>query len=157
MYREGGEVSMLESSNVQFNDDGSIELVLQRYAKSKQFKKMKVHVLPVGLFNVAKELKNHMECTSKLSSQLWWKWSNGWFSAQHMGKSHITKIAKKIAKFLEKDSEEYASHSFRHSRATSMVEGGATTNQLLVSGGWSNEGIAHGYIEQSSHAAHQHS
>ena len=61
-----------------------------------------------------------------------------------------TKIAKKIARFLEKDPEEYASHSFRRSGATSMVEGGATTNQLLVSGGWSNEGIARGYIEQST-------
>ena len=151
------EVSMLKSSNVQFNDDGSIELVLQHCAKSKQFKKTKVHVPPVGLFNVAKELKNHMECTSKLGSRLWWKWSNGRFSAQHIGKSRITKIAKKIARFLKKDPEEYASHSFCCFEATSMVEGGATTNQLLVSGGWSNEGIAHGYIEQSSHAACQRS
>ena len=111
---------------------------------------MKVHVPPVGLFNVAKELKNHMECTSKLGSWLWWKWLNGQFAAQCMGKSHIMKITKKIARFLEKDPEEYAFHSFCHSRATSMVEGGATTNQLLVSGGWSNEGIVCGYIEQST-------
>ena len=49
--------------------------------------------------------------------------------------------------FLKKNPEEYASHSFYHSEATSMVEEGATTNQLLVFGGWSNERIAHGYIE----------
>ena len=34
-----------------------------------------------------------------------------------------------------------------------MVEGGGTTDQLMVSGGWTSERVAHGYYEDSEQAA----
>ena len=72
-----------------------------------------------------------------------------------MGKNQISVLAKKIALFLKKDPTLYASHSFRRSGVTAMVERGATTDQLMVSGAWASQRVAHGYVQDLDRAARE--
>ena len=61
----------------------------------------------------------------------------------------MSKLAQKVAKFNGlPDSECFSSHSFRRSGATALVNAGATTDQLMVSGGWDSDRVARGYIQE---------
>ena len=90
---------------------------------------------------------------------LWWKFDHvhGKFHAQHLGKSAITKLAQKVAEFNGyADFSSFSSHSFRHSGASALVNNGATTEQLMLSGAWCSEKVARGYIHESSMSAIEH-
>jgi site-specific recombinase XerD len=56
------------------------------------------------------------------------------FNSQHLGKRIITEIAKEIAKFHSFSSDKFGAHSFRRSKATNLVEGGVTPQQLMSAG-----------------------
>ena len=98
---------------------------MERCAKSKVLSKTKVVIPVIDGFVPAEALQDHLENVPP-GIRLWWKWNKNRenFAAQHLGKNYLAKPAKKIACFLQKPEENYASHSFRRSGATAMVEGG---------------------------------
>ena len=72
--------------------------------------------------------------------RLWWTWRNGKFVEQHMGQNQIAVVAKKVAMFLKKDPHTVCFTLFPPIRGHgSMIEGGASTDQLMVSGGWGSQ------------------
>ena len=125
------EVAVMTRETVSIKSD-SVVFSISRCAKSKTFRTTKVVVPIVGEFNTPRK-----------------------FVEQPMGKNQIAVIAKKIAMFLEKDPTLYASHSFRRSGVTAMVEGGASTGQLMVEGAWASQRVAHGYVQDSDRAARE--
>ena len=144
---------MMTKETVSVKSD-SVVFSLFRCAKSRTFRTTKVVVPNVGKFDTAREFAAHLASIPD-KPRLWWTWRQGKFVEQPMGKNQITVIAKKVALFLQKDPPLYASHSFRRSGATAMVEGGASTDQLMVSGAWASQRVAHGYIQDSDRAARE--
>ena len=137
---EGEVISVLDSYLREFNDkDGSFIVELYRCSKSVSFKKTKVYIPPVGLFNSAVHMRQHLERIPKNQSEenrgrIWWRWNSQKevFARQVMGKSQVSTLAKKITKFLGKDTDGKSAHSFRRS---ALVEAGGSEAQLKVSGG----------------------
>ena len=107
------------------NADGSVLFVLHRCAKSRHIRTTRVFVPAVGSFNTALQLQQHLAATPQ-KPRVWWTWRKNRFVEQHFGKIQISIIAKNIALFLGKDPAHHASHSFRRSGATAVVEGGGT-------------------------------
>jgi integrase len=149
-----------------FNEkEGTFVIEVMRCMKSTAFKKTRVFIPAMGLFNSARHMKQHLERIPSTgipthdAARVWWRWNGARqiFCKQVMGKSNVALLAKKIAKFLDKNPTNYSSHSFRRSGATAMVEGGCTTEQLTIAGGWASESVARSYYADTDRGAMERS
>lgn len=103
--------------------------------------------------NVRSLMESHLAAIPVVSgdSRVWWKWSpkTSTFQAQHLGKKIVAEIAKEIAHFHDFNPDEFGSHSFRRSGATSLANSGGSYEQLMAAGAWNSVSVARGYIEES--------
>ena len=97
---------------------GDVTIALRRCGKS-QSRSTVVNIPKIGEFNTALHFSQHCDRVKLLGDErIWWKFDskNQKFCAQHLGKSYMSKLAQKVAKFNGlPDSECFSSHSFRRS------------------------------------------
>lgn len=82
-------------------------------------------------------------------SRLWPRPIKSGYSSQFRGKNHMTVIAKAIAEFLNLNTANYTSHSFRRSSATAVADNGMSLLNLKRFGGWKSDTVASSYIDES--------
>ena len=120
-------------------DNGVIGINLPRCSKTPVITHGFVH--SIGTFNVAEALKTHIRnrplTAPSDDTRIWWQANapRSKLTAQHMGKRNISKVAKKIASYLEKCVDRFGSHSFRRSGATNLANAGASLEDIMVAGG----------------------
>lgn len=148
------EISKMRKEMITFVDieNGVISVALPRCAKNPVVTHAMVH--SIGSFNISAAYQLLMSSTPT-SGRLWWQASNSRekLVGQPMGKRNISKVAKKIALYLGKNVENFGSHSFRRSGATSLANAGATYEEIMVAGGWSSVITVRRYIDDSESAA----